>query len=150
MELGCHTQPKTVINQRKCDVCNCIEDKSHFLLHCRRFETQRDMLFSYKFVNLIIIGSIKIIQFRSVGNSVLLFLSKHYVCLIILNIFCCCNFCIKHYFLFLLQNEGFICSIWDLMVYYIVWWWDLLHSVHKEGLYRTHHIKGMMSPSYYI
>ena len=28
-----------------------------------------------------------------------------------------------------------------------------MHSVHMEGrytIYRTHHIKGMMSPSYYI
>ena len=38
-------------------------------------------------------------------------------------------------------------------IWYIVWWWHLLHSVHMEGLYtiyRTHHIKRMMSPSYYI
>ena len=44
IELGRHTQPKTVIDQRKCDVCNCIEDEIHFLLHYRRFETQKDIL----------------------------------------------------------------------------------------------------------
>ena len=56
------------------------------------------------------------------------------------------------------QNEGPICSIQDLHVLayytqYIVLWLHLLHSMHMEGLYtiyRTHHIKGMMSPSYYI
>ena len=35
---------------------------------------------------------------------------------------------------------------------YIIWC-HLLHSVHMEGLYtiyKIHHIKGMMSPSYYI
>ena len=31
IELGCHTQPKTVINQKKCDVCNYIEDEIRYI-----------------------------------------------------------------------------------------------------------------------
>ena len=48
METGRYTQPKTPLELRKCAVCNLgeLEDEKHVLLHCPRYESIRNELFS--------------------------------------------------------------------------------------------------------
>ena len=47
MEIGKHRRPQKVpLSERICDTCNEIEDEVHLITNCRKYENQRNILFS--------------------------------------------------------------------------------------------------------
>jgi len=42
IERGRHTNPKTPVSERLCNVCHVIEDEKHFLLHCNINRSERE------------------------------------------------------------------------------------------------------------
>ena len=46
IERGRYTRPKTPVTQRLCPCCNAIEDEHHFLLNCKIYDQDRDIMFS--------------------------------------------------------------------------------------------------------
>ena len=47
IERGRFTKPKTPLTERKCSVCNVVEDEVHFVCACSIYENERKVLFSY-------------------------------------------------------------------------------------------------------
>ena len=45
IERGRYTRPKTPVTERLCPCCNAIEDEHHFLLNCRIYDQDRDIMF---------------------------------------------------------------------------------------------------------
>ena len=46
IERGRYTRPKTPVTERLCPCCNAIEDEHHFLLNCKIYDQDRDIMFS--------------------------------------------------------------------------------------------------------
>lgn len=44
IERGRHTIPKTGVHERLCASCHSVEDESHFLMHCKRYDELRENL----------------------------------------------------------------------------------------------------------
>ena len=62
IEAGRWTRPRTPVNERLCNTCNCLEDEYHFVIECCLYNSLRrkyiDQIYRvrpnmYKFVNLI-------------------------------------------------------------------------------------------------
>ena len=60
--VGRWTRPRTPVNERLCNTCNCLEDEYHFVIECCLYNSLRrkyiDQIYwvrpnMYKFVNLI-------------------------------------------------------------------------------------------------
>ena len=45
IERGRYTKPKTPITERLCPCCNAVEDEHHFLLNCKIYDLDRDIMF---------------------------------------------------------------------------------------------------------
>ena len=46
IERGRYTRPKVQICHRTCNVCEILEDETHFLIHCSLYKREREVLFS--------------------------------------------------------------------------------------------------------
>ena len=46
IERGRYTRPKTPITERLCPCCNAVDDEHHFLLNCKIYDQDRDIMFS--------------------------------------------------------------------------------------------------------
>ena len=46
IERGRYTRPKTPVTERLCPCCNAVEDEHHFLLNCKIYDQDRDIMFS--------------------------------------------------------------------------------------------------------
>ena len=47
-EKGRHCKPVTPVDQRLCQICKVVEDEEHFLMYCTKYDSIRNILFSYR------------------------------------------------------------------------------------------------------